>query len=62
MGYNNLSHAIENTANKKARKLLYILRYATGSIQRKNPGVPHSLQFFPAERSIEELATGQTFH
>ena len=35
----------ENRANKKARNLLHILRYATGSIPRKNPGVPRGLQF-----------------
>lgn len=32
-----LSHAIENTANQKARNLLHILRYATGSIPQKIP-------------------------
>ena len=42
--YFTLSHAIEITANQKARNLLHILRYATGSIPRKNPGIPHGLQ------------------
>ena len=42
--YYNLSHAIENTANQKASNPLHILRYATGSIPRKNPGVPRGLQ------------------
>ena len=55
-------HAIENTANQKARNLLHILRYATGSIPRKNPGVSHAYNFLPAEGSIEEPATGQKFH
>ena len=41
--YSDLSHAIENTANQKARNPLHILRYATGSIPRKNPGVPRSI-------------------
>ena len=59
-----LSHAIEleNTANQKARNPLHILRYATGSIPRKNPGVPRGLLIFPAKRSIEEPATCQNFH
>ena len=60
--YDDLSHAIENTANQKARNPLHILRYATGSIPRKNPGIPRGLQIFPAVRSIEEPATGQNFH
>ena len=49
--YQILSNAIKNTTNQKARNLLHILRYATGSIPRKNPGVPRGLQIFPAERS-----------
>ena len=57
-----LSHVINNTANQKARNPLHILRYATGSIPRKNPGVPRGLQIFPAGRLIEEPATGQNFH
>ena len=61
IAYNPLSHAIENTANQEARNPLHILRYATGSIPRKNPGVPCGLQIFPAERSNEEPATGQNF-
>ena len=60
--YLNLSHAIENTANQKARKPFDILWYATGSIPWKNHGVPRGLQIFPAERSIEEPATDQNFH
>ena len=43
-GYHLLSHAIENTANQKARNPLHILRYPTVSIPRKNPGVPRGLQ------------------
>jgi len=39
-----LSHAIDNTANQKARNPLYIPRYATGSILRINPGLPRSVQ------------------
>ena len=35
MTYPVLSHAIENTANQKARNPLLILRYATGSITQK---------------------------
>ena len=35
-----LAHAIENTPNQEARNPLHILRYARGSIPRKNPGVP----------------------
>ena len=62
MGDYYLSHAIENTANQKARNPLHILRYATGSIPRKNPGVPRGLYIFPAKKSIEEPATGQNFH
>ena len=46
----------------KARNPLHILRYTTGSIPRKNPGVPCGLQILPAERSIKEPATGQNFH
>ena len=49
----------ENTANQKARNPFHILRYVTGSIPRKNPGVPRGLQIFPAKRLIEEPATGQ---
>ena len=48
--------------NQKSRNSLHILRYATGSIPRTIPGVPRGLQIFPAERSIEEPATGQNFH
>ena len=58
--YPNLSHALENTANQNPRNPLHILRYATtGSIPRKNPGVPRDLQIFPAERLIEEPTTGR---
>ena len=60
--YVHLSLAIEKTVNQKARNPLHILQYATGSIPRKNPGIPRGLQFFPAERSIEEPAAGQNFH
>ena len=42
-----VSHAIENTANQKARNPLHVLRYATGSFPRKNLGVPRGLQIFP---------------
>ena len=58
----NLSHAIENTGNHKTTNPLHILRYATGSIPRKDAGVPRGLKIFPAERSIEEPVTGQNFH
>ena len=57
-----LFHAIENTANQKARKPLHILRYATGSIPRKNLCVPRGLLIFRAKRSSEEPATDQHFH
>ena len=53
---------MENTANHKARNPLHILRYAMGSIPRKNPGIPRGLQIFPAKRSIEQSASGQNFH
>ena len=43
-------HAIETTTSQKARNPLYILRYATGSIPQKNPGVPRGLQMVHAER------------
>ena len=41
-----LSHAIETTADQKARNPLHILQYATGSIPRKNSGVPRGLKGF----------------
>ena len=39
-----LSHAIENTANQKARIPLHILCYATANSPQKNPGVRRGLQ------------------
>ena len=50
---------IENTANQKAKNLLLILRYVTGSISPKNLGMQP--RHFPAKIDFD-IMTGKTFH
>ena len=56
-----LLQALKNTRNRKPRKPLDILRYTTGRIPRKFPGVHRGLQVFPPNGAIFYLAQFKFF-
>ena len=61
IGNRSLCHAIENTANQKARNPLHILRYATGVFHEKIPAFLAAYKFFPPKDRLKSLRQVKIF-